>query len=58
LTSPIWKIAISEFIDGNCIVFDDEEENKLEYMSLHKKFKHLMANLVDTMMNDLFINEE
>ncbi|CAD8176906.1 unnamed protein product [Paramecium octaurelia] len=58
LTSPIWNITISEFIDQNCIVFDDEEENKLEYQALFKKYKKMMANLVDNMMNELGVKEE
>ncbi|CAK90301.1 unnamed protein product (macronuclear) [Paramecium tetraurelia] len=58
LTSPIWNITISEFVDQNCIVFDDEEENKLEYQALFKKYKKMMANLIDNMMNELGVNEE
>ncbi|CAD8079979.1 unnamed protein product [Paramecium primaurelia] len=58
LISPIWNITISEFIDQNCIVFDDEEENKLEYQALFKKYKKMMANLIDNMMNELGVNEE
>ncbi|CAD8099469.1 unnamed protein product [Paramecium sonneborni] len=58
LVSPIWNISISEFIDQNCIIFDDEEENKLEYQALFKKYKRLMANLIDEMMNELGVTEE
>ena len=36
LVSPIWKVTISEFLDENCIVFDDEEENKFSYYDIHK----------------------
>lgn len=27
MTSPIWKIAISEYIDENCIFFEDDDSN-------------------------------
>ncbi len=36
LKSPIWKNPILEFIDKHCMGFDDEEENKLEYTTIHK----------------------
>ena len=26
-----WAVPVWDFIDDNCIVFDSEEENKLEY---------------------------
>ena len=35
-----------QFIDESCIVFDDEEENKLEYTELHNKFKQLVDSLL------------
>jgi len=35
LQSPIWKNPIMDFIDENCIVFEDEEENRLEYTDVH-----------------------
>lgn len=35
LTSPLWKVPIHTFIDANCIVFDDEEENKFSYTEVH-----------------------
>ena len=50
LTSPIWKITISQFLDDHCLVFDGEEENKIEYIGIHKKFKKMMEGLVDGML--------
>ena len=35
LQSPIWKNPIMDFIDENCIIFEDEEENRLEYTEIH-----------------------
>ncbi|CAD8085530.1 unnamed protein product [Paramecium primaurelia] len=34
LTSPIWKIAISEFWVENCIIFDDEDQYKRNIINL------------------------
>lgn len=36
LKSPLWKNPILEFIDKHCMNFDEEEENKLEYTTIHK----------------------
>jgi len=35
LRSPMWKTPIMSFIEENCIIFDTEEENKLEYTDIH-----------------------
>lgn len=35
LRSPRWKTPIMSFLDDNCLVFDNEEENKLEYTQIH-----------------------
>lgn len=42
LASPVWKNPIIEFIDENCIIFEDSEENSLEYTEIHMKFKKLV----------------
>jgi len=39
LRSPRWKTPIMSFLDEHCIIFDNEEENKLEYTPIHKEFK-------------------
>ena len=44
LQSPIWKNPIVEFIDENCIIFEDAEENRLEYTDIHQKFKKLIES--------------
>lgn len=31
-----WRVPIESFMDEYCIIFDDEEENKLEYTTYHK----------------------
>ena len=36
LRSPRWKAPVMSFIDEFCTVFDDEEENKLEFTKIHK----------------------
>ncbi len=36
LTSPLWKSPIYSFMDDNCVIFDNEEENKFTYTAVHK----------------------
>jgi hypothetical protein len=42
LDSPVWKTPIIDFIDENCVIFEDAEENSLEYTAVHNKFKKLV----------------
>ena len=35
LSGPIWKTSILDFVDYHCVVFDNEEENKFEYTTIH-----------------------
>ncbi|CAM9670113.1 unnamed protein product, partial [Choristocarpus tenellus] len=43
--SPQWDAAVMGFIDENCTVFDNDEENKLSYTTLHDQFKDLIEIL-------------
>ena len=51
--SPEWKAPVMSFIEEKCIVFDDEEENKLEYTIVHKEFKQLAEGLIEGMLSEL-----
>lgn len=35
LRSPRWKTPVMSYIDEYCTVFDDEDENKLEFTKIH-----------------------
>jgi len=35
LRSPRWKVPVMTFLDENCLAFDNEEENKLEFTGIH-----------------------
>ncbi|XP_067901003.1 cilia- and flagella-associated protein 36 isoform X2 [Heterodontus francisci] len=43
LSSSCWTIPVTDFIEQNCAVFDDEEENKLSYTEIHQDYKDLFA---------------
>jgi hypothetical protein len=36
MRSPRWRAPVVSFIEENCLVFDNDEENKLEYTTIHK----------------------
>ena len=65
LNSPIWRVSILDFVDEKCIVFDNEEENKFEYTTIHnvthypiQQFKELVGNLFDGMMQEVGLTED
>jgi hypothetical protein len=33
---PSWIVPMQDFIDSHCVVFDDEDENKLAYTEVHQ----------------------
>lgn len=35
MQSPRWKTPIMSYIEENCIVFDNDDENKHEYTIMH-----------------------
>merc|ERR1712096_146089 len=58
LKSPSFKIPLVTFIDENCVIFDEDEENKLTYTDIHTKFKTLVEDLIDYHLNDVQVTEE
>ena len=70
LRSPRWKTPVMSFIDEYCTVFDDEEENKLEFTKIHKvrrkslllnyfqDFKKIVEDLLQELMKELGVSDE
>ena len=56
LQSPIWKNPIIEFIDEYCLIFEETEENRLEYTAIHQKFKKLIESQLEAYIQDLGIS--
>ena len=50
LQSPEWTIPIANFIDENCSIFDNEEENKFPYSEKHEAFKDLVESLLQAQL--------
>ncbi|XP_078260997.1 cilia- and flagella-associated protein 36 isoform X2 [Rhinoraja longicauda] len=58
LSSPCWIIPVTDFIEQNCAVFDDEEENKLSYTEIHHDYKNLVEQLLESYVQDVGIQED
>ncbi|CAD8144960.1 unnamed protein product [Paramecium octaurelia] len=58
LASPVWRNPISDFLDEHCIIFDDEEENKIVYQEIHKKFKNMIEAMMEQLMQDIGVDDE
>jgi hypothetical protein len=41
------------FLDEHCIIFDNEEENKLEYTPIHYEFKKIVEDLIGELIAEL-----
>ena len=46
------------FLDEHCIIFDNEDENKLEYTPYHSKFKLLVEELIGELLAELGVSQE
>lgn len=58
LASPLWMVPIRTFVDNNCVIFDQEEEHKLEYTIVHMKFKELVETLLENFLSDIEISND
>ncbi|XP_030052078.1 cilia- and flagella-associated protein 36 isoform X2 [Microcaecilia unicolor] len=58
LSGPIWSVPVLDFVEQNCSVFDDEEENKLSYTEIHHEYKELVEKLLEGYLQDIGITEE
>ena len=47
LQSPLWKNPIISFVEEKCSVFENTEENRLEYTEIHKQFKQLVEQKLE-----------
>jgi len=51
-------VPVSQFVDQNCLCFEDQEENKLEYTLVHNAFKQLVEDLLAAHLAELQISTE
>ncbi|XP_067277867.1 cilia- and flagella-associated protein 36 [Pseudorasbora parva] len=57
LGSPDWLIPLADFMENNCSVFDDEDENKLTYTEIHQQYKQLVERLLESFLQEVGITE-
>lgn len=46
------------FLDEYCIIFDSEDENKLEYTPIHKEFKKIVEDLIGELLAELGVDQD
>jgi hypothetical protein len=46
------------FLDEYCIIFDNEDENKLEYTPIHRQFKLLVEELISELLAELGVDQD
>jgi hypothetical protein len=58
LASPRWEAEVLSFIDEKCIIFDNEEENQLQYTQIHQDFVVLVDAVLRERLLEFGINEK
>jgi hypothetical protein len=53
ISEPTFQNEIDMFVDANCMYFDDVEENKLEYTTLHNQYIELAEKRIEVRMQDM-----
>jgi hypothetical protein len=54
----MYSTPLMGFIDDACLIFDTEEENKLEYTQTHEDFKQLVDTLISDYLLELGVAPE
>ena len=52
VASEAFKNEQKAFFEANCDKFDAEEENKLEYTTIHKQYEQLVEDHIKTKLGD------
>ena len=52
MASETFKNSQKEFFAQHCEKFDQEEENKLEYTSIHKAYEDMVEAQIKTQLGD------
>jgi hypothetical protein len=53
ISEPSFQHEIDTFVDAYCVYFDDVEENKLEYTTLHNQYTELAEKRIEARMQDM-----
>lgn len=52
ISEPAFQHEIDTFVDTHCVYFDDVEENKLEYTTLHNQYTELAEKQIEGRMQE------
>lgn len=58
LTSPRWEAEVLSYVDEKCIIFDDEDENQLQYTTIHNEFIDLVDSVLRERLLEYNITED
>lgn len=58
LESEKFDAALMDFVDEKCLVFEDEDENKLIYTDIHREFCDHVETLISSNLSELGITTE
>ncbi|XP_002165923.3 cilia- and flagella-associated protein 36 isoform X1 [Hydra vulgaris] len=58
INSPLWNVPILSFIESQSVVFEESEENHLNWTEIHNKYKTLVESLLGGYLKDVGITED
>ena len=58
LESDKFDASVMDFVDEKCFIFDNEDENKLEYTDIHREFKEHIEALISSNLGELGISSD
>jgi len=58
MKSPEYTVPVMDFIDENCMVFDADEESKLEFSEVHGKFVETVFGLLEKFLAEIGVSQE
>jgi len=50
---PEFEEQQREFLEKNCMIFEDEEENKIEYMGIFKEYQAKLENFIENRLMEI-----
>jgi len=53
LESEKFDCVVMDFIDEKCEAFDNEEENRFEYTTIHREFKDMVETMISSNLGEL-----
>ena len=58
LESDKFDCVVMDFIDEKCEIFDNEDENKFQYTTIHQEFRDMVEALISSNLGELGVSVE